>query len=248
MKALIVDDESYARSSLFFLLQEHCPQIQHIELADSVKAAVILLNSQSFHLVFLDIAMPNEDGFALLPYLNVAKTMVVFTTAYDRYAIKAIKASAVDYLLKPIDIDELIAAVQKVETLLLDHKNMNTTFAPLIENLDQLQLKKLTLPSTNGSKIVDIAQIIRIEADSNYSTFYFTQDATFTVAKSLKEFEDILPESTFFRIHKSHIVNLDYIKYYNKSSLELTLQNQHKVMVSRRRHSDFLEQLKKYSY
>lgn len=251
LNTIIVDDEEFARSSLYFLLQENCPDINICGIAKSVNEARALLQSHNIDLIFLDIAMPGENGFSLIPQAQETNATVVFTTAYDQYALKAIKANAIDYLLKPIDIDELIAAVDKAmkHQILNNALNRNISLKNLEEDLkEQKGVSRLTLPSGQGYRLVDLDEIIHIEADSNYSIFHLKNTEKITVSKVLKDYEEILPEDRFVRIHKSSIVNLKYVKEYNnKNGLMLSLSNGESIVVSRRRASDFFEKMKNYS-
>ncbi|MDQ8004231.1 MAG: LytTR family DNA-binding domain-containing protein [Pedobacter sp.] len=250
LNTIIVDDEEFARSSLYFLLQENCPDVNICGIAKSVSEARSLLQSHDIDLIFLDIAMPGENGFSLIPQAQEANSTVIFTTAYDQYALKAIKANALDYLLKPIDIDELIAAVEKA----VKHQQLNNALTRnlSLKNLEedlkeQKGVNRITLPSGQGYRLVDVDDIIHIEADSNYSIFHLKNAEKITVSKVLKDYEEILPEERFMRIHKSSIVNLKYVKEYNnKNGLMLSLSNGENIMVSRRRASDFFEKMKNY--
>jgi two-component system LytT family response regulator len=252
LNTIIVDDEEFARSSLYFLLQENCPQVNICGIAKSVSEARILLQQYEIDLVFLDIAMPGENGFSLIPYIENTNATVIFTTAYDQYALKAIKANAIDYLLKPIDIDELVEAVQKAakQHLLKTNASVKTGSLKNLETdlKDQKGINRLTLPIGQGYRVVDVDDIIHIEADSNYSIFHLKNAEKATVSKVLKDYEEILPEDRFVRIHKSSIVNLKYVKEYsNKTGLLLLLINGERIAVSRRRTSDFFDKLKLYA-
>ena len=250
LNTIIVDDEEFARSSLYFLLQENCPNINICGIAKSVNEARNLLQIHDIDLIFLDIAMPGENGFSLIPQAQEANATVIFTTAYDQYALKAIKANALDYLLKPIDIDELVTAVEKAAKYqsLNNALSSNNSLKNLETDLKEHKgINRLTLPSGQGYRLVDIDEIIHIEADSNYSIFHLLTAEKITVSKVLKDYEEILPEERFMRIHKSSIVNLKYVKEYNnKNGLVLTLTNGENIVVSRRRASDFFEKIKNY--
>lgn len=252
LNVIIVDDEDFARSSLYFLLQESCVNIHICGIAKSVAEARILLAAHDVDLIFLDIAMPGLNGFELIPDASSLRAHVIFTTAFDQYALKAIKASALDYLLKPIDIDELKTAVQKAENLVME-KGKDQDHAERLQYLkgslaDRMGIRKLSLANGQGYTLIDVDEIIRIEADSNYSVFHFNQRDQITVSRVLKEFEEILPDDQFVRVHKSSIVNLNYLKaYHSKNGLELILKNGEKIAVSRRRASIFVEKLKLFS-
>jgi two-component system LytT family response regulator len=251
INAIIVDDEEFARSSLYFLLQDNCKAVNIAGIAKSVEEARVLLKSNKVDLIFLDIAMPGENGFELIANAQQNRAHVVFTTAFDQYAVKAIKANALDYLLKPIDIDELKETVDKAVKFIAQNKktsSSNERLENLKQDLEFKKVRKISLPHGQGYTLVDLDQIIRIEADSNYSTFYLFDKEKITVSKVLKEYEEILPESQFARVHKSSIINLNYLLEYNsKNGLELTLKNGEKIAVSRRRASDFQDKVRNYT-
>ncbi|MDB5120397.1 MAG: two-component system response regulator [Sphingobacteriales bacterium] len=255
INAIIVDDEEYSRKALYFLLEEKCDQVNITGIAKSVAEARELIKTQPVDVVFLDISMPNENGFELLPLLQERKISVIFTTANDQYAMRAIKASAADYLLKPININELIEAVIKVSTwkMLLDIKaQYETRYMNSIDNLlqnlnTQNTIKKITLPHSQGFHVLDISSIVYVEADSNYSVFYLESNEKIIVSKPLKEYEEILESVNFIRIHKSTIINLRYLKEYsNKNGFVVLLQNGVELQVSRRRTPEFLEGVKSF--
>jgi len=251
INAIIVDDEEFARSSLYFLLQENCKSVHITGIAKSVSEAKILLQKHKVDLIFLDIAMPGENGFELISTAQQHQAHVVFTTAYDQYALKAIKANALDYLLKPIDIDELKDAVAKAIKYisLIEHDTLlNSRLTNLQQDLEHKNVRKLSLPNGQGYTLINLSHIVHIEADSNYSVFYLHDNECITVSKVLKEYEEILPENEFVRVHKSSIVNLHYLLEYNsRNGLELTLKNGQRIAVSRRRASDFLERVRNYT-
>ncbi|MFW0717988.1 LytR/AlgR family response regulator transcription factor [Pedobacter sp. N23S346] len=249
LKAIIVDDEEFARSSLFFLLQQNCPQVEITGIAKSVAEAKEILAHHSINLIFLDIAMPGGNGFELIPDAQKHQAAVIFTTAYDQYALKAIKANALDYLLKPIDIEELKIAVDKVSQHIRLFQNQHENderIANLASSLgSKSEIRKLTLPYGQGFKMVDVDDIIYIEADSNYSVVHFANQDKITVSKVLREFEELLPTDQFVRIHKSSIINLNHLKEYNsKNGLQVFLKNGESINISRRRASDFFEKIK----
>jgi two-component system LytT family response regulator len=224
-------------------------------IAKSVKEARQMLKSNQIDLVFLDIAMPYEDGFSLLPDLQKNSGLVIFTTAFNQYALRAIKASAVDYLLKPIDIEELKESIVKTIFLkeLIENKNLNNNqyfnhYKNLEENLNEFKkITKLNLPHLNGFNIVNIINIIYIEADSNYSIFHLENQNRIVVSKHLKEYEEILLDTEFIRIHKSKIINLKHLKNYsNKNCLTVIMSDDSQHTVARRKVSDFLETVKQF--
>lgn len=251
INAIIVDDEEFARSSLYFLLQDNCKVVHITGIAKSVADAKLLMQKNQIDLIFLDIAMPGQNGFELISTAEQHGAHVVFTTAYDQYAVKAIKANALDYLLKPIDIDELKETVEKAVKFIESKKpgfSANDRLLNLKNDLDQKNVRKISLPNSQGYTLVDLDHIVHVEADSNYSIFHLHDNEKITVSKVLKEYEEILPETQFVRVHKSSIVNLNYLQEYNsRNGLELTLKNGQRIAVSRRRASDFLERIRNYT-
>lgn len=252
LKAIIVDDEEFARSSLFFLLQQNCPEVEITGIARSVAEAKDILTHHTIDLIFLDIAMPGGNGFDLIPDAQKHNAAVIFTTAYDQYALKAIKANALDYLLKPIDIDELKIAVEKVSQHIRLFKNQNGNderISNLASNLaSKSEIRKLTLPYGQGFKMIDVDDIIYIEADSNYSIVHLSNQEKITVSKVLREFEELLPTEQFVRVHKSNIINLNHLKEYNsKNGLQVFLKNGESINISRRRASDFFDKIKSFT-
>lgn len=225
LRTIIVDDEKSARESLASLLQTYCPLIEIIGTADSVKQGIAAIEKHKPHLVFLDVQMQDGSGFNLLEALPENNFEVIFTTAYDQYALKAIKFSALDYLLKPINIEELKLAVQKaIDNTSKD--DLNKRVISLLENIKQGNIhKKIALPFVSGFRVVDVNFIIRCQADRNYTHIYLSDGSKETASKSLKEFEDMLSEHSFFRTHQSHLINLNHVKNYLKGrggQVELT--------------------------
>ena len=193
-------------------------------------------------MIFLDIEMPKLNGFEMLNLIKEKNFHVVFTTAYDQYAIKAIKYAAFDYLLKPVDIEELKTAVSRVAN------SENPQTKKQIEFLQQnilhpkKQLNKLAIPTLEGLLFYDINDIIQLEANSNYTNIFFTNKTKIIASKTLKEFEELLPTDIFFRTHHSHLINLNYIKRYIKGDGgQIELQNGSYVDVSRRKKEEFLK-------
>ncbi len=249
LSALIVDDEEYSRKSLYFLLEENCPTVKVAGIAKSVAEARQVLSSHAVDVIFLDIAMPKENGFELLSSVKPG-TSVIFTTAYDQYALKAIKASAVDYLLKPISISELKSAVEKVESLHSLQKNnlQGPVVQSLTENLGSKEdIPKITLPHSQGFYVIPKSDIIYIEADDNYSIFYLKSGEKRMVTKLLKELEEIIDSERFVRVHKSTLINIDHLKDYStRNGCEATMSDGTIVQVSRRRVPEFFEKVKKF--
>lgn len=239
---ILIDDEAKGRLALREKLSAYCPQVQVLAEASNGKDALLLIQHHKPQLIFLDIEMPRMNGFEMLNALPEKNFQVIFTTAYDQYAIKAIKYAAFDYLLKPIDIEELKAAVEKIST---KETHQTSNQAELLQqNLQhpKKQLNKLAIPTLEGLLFFDINDIIHLEANSNYTFIHFSGKPKITASKTLKEFEEILPEETFFRTHHSHLINLNYIKRYIKGDGgQIELQNGTYVDVSRRKKEEFLK-------
>jgi two-component system LytT family response regulator len=245
IKALVVDDEKKARDILTGMLNAHCPQVNVIGQADSVSLAEELIRSTKPDLVFLDIEMPFGNGFDLLDRTRDLNFDVVFTTAFDHYAVKAIKFSAFDYLLKPIDVDELKIAVDR----LIQNKKDQNSFNVKIENLlSEIKIngkpKRIAIPSLEGISIVNIDEIIRCEADTNYTRIYLINGEAILVSKTLKEYEDLLTEYHFVRVHHHNLINLNHVQKYIKGEGGYAIMSDgSSVEVSRRKKTEFLEKL-----
>ena len=207
IKALIVDDELNARSLLRHFIEDYCPEIELIAEAEDVKSAVKIINKNEIDLVFLDVEMPNENGFSLFDYFNKPTFETIFCTAYSQYAIKAFEVSAVDYILKPIGIAKLKEAIEKV----VEKRNRNAqpnTIAVLKENLAENKIKKIGIHIGDGIVFMDLDDIFYFEADGSYTTIYHKNGKDLAV-KKIKHFEDLLSsDNRFFRIHRSYFVNI----------------------------------------
>lgn len=210
IKAVIVEDEESSKIALNNLLEKFCDNVKVIGTATNVMEAVKLINKQKPELVFLDIELPGLNGFELLDYYNKMPFEIIFTTAYDIYAIKAIKLSAVDYLLKPIDLEELKEALQKV----VNKKEISTQskrISYLKANLSS-SFQRIALPVQDGYEFVVIDHIIRLEADGNYTRFFLQTGEKFLISKTLKHFEEILSGNQFLRINRSDFINMLHVK------------------------------------
>ena len=243
IRALIIDDEQHCIDRLRGLLAEHLSSAIHV--MDSFKTADEGL--QAIHrykpdLVFMDVQLNGKTGFDILKQLGDIKFEIIFTTAYEKYAIQAFKFSALDYLLKPVDPDDLKQAITR-----LVERN------PKIETTQKLETllgnfygagKRICVPVVNGLVVLKVDDIVRCESDINYTTIFMKDKQKLTVAKILKEFEEMLTEYNFFRIHNSHLINLAYIKSYNKGKGGfVTMMDNSDIEVSTRRRDDFLKKL-----
>ena len=240
--AIIIDDEAKGRLALREKLLSYCPQVKVVAEAANGQEALLLIQHHKPLLIFLDIEMPKMNGFEMLNELPEKDFHIIFTTAYDQYAIKAIKYAAFDYLLKPIDIEELQEAISNIETR--ENNETKKQVELLQQNMQhpKKQLNKLAIPTLEGLLFFDINDIIHLEANSNYTNIYFTNKTKITASKTLKEFEELLPEDIFFRTHHSHLINLNYIKRYIKGDGgQIELQNGSYVDVARRKKEEFLK-------
>ena len=244
-RILIVDDELAASNILKMLIEKHVPAAKDIKTCNSPEEALEIIQEWQPNLLMLDIEMPNMNGFDLLNRVGNSDFDVVFTTAYDKYAIKAIRFSALDYLLKPVDIAELQNAINKhIIKKFQPRQEQQKLVSNLINNLQQKDQTgfKLALSTTEGVFFFIPAEIIRLEGESNYTRFYFANQKPMLVSRTLKEYEDILAEHDFIRAHKSHLVNKKFVKYLDKEGLLWLTDGSH-IIVSRRKKEEVLKEL-----
>lgn len=242
--ALIIDDEKNGRENLAGLIRQYCPQLRIVAEAASVGEAIQKIEEFRPRLIFLDIEMPGGNGFKLLEHFKTFPFEVIFVTAYDNYAIKAIRFSAADYILKPINLNELIAAVEKV-CRRITQQNENEQIRQLYLNTRHPANPKIGLPTGERIEFVQVNSIIRCQGESNYTHIYFTDRKPVLSAKSLIEFEELLGEYGFIRVHKAHLVNLNHVTSLSKNDGGiLTMSNGDSVMISRRRKDFVSESLK----
>jgi len=245
IKTLLVDDENGSREALAMLLEKHCPIIEIVAKADSMITALTAIQKYEPELVFLDIEMPNGGGFDLLEKIKDIDFDVVFITAYDHYAIKAIKFSAVDYLLKPVDAEDLIQAVKRVEEKRLNKKTLVDKYQVLLSNVKpETKLKKVAIPDGDGLVFISLTDIIRCDSDGNYTYFILNNGKKIMSSRTLGEYEEMFEGENFFRVHRSHLVNLDHVKKYIKGEGGyVVLSDNSQVEGSRRKKIEFLEKL-----
>lgn len=244
LKAVIVDDESKAIQSLLWELKHFKNDIKIVKTFTDPEEALLFLN-KSNHLancLFLDIQMPKMDGFNVLNKLKYKDDLaIVITTAYNDYAIKAIKEEAIDYLLKPIDSDDLEKTIQKLKKHLLKSLDFDKIENILNKFYADNNKRKITF-NTDGKLIfLDEEEIVFVESDGNYSTIYVQNGEKILISKKLKEVDALLPERLFFRIHNSFIINLNKVKEFVKTDGYVLMSSNHKIPVARQRKVDFLE-------
>ncbi|MEO0472644.1 MAG: LytTR family DNA-binding domain-containing protein [Bacteroidota bacterium] len=243
LKAIIVDDEMASRETLRNYLGKYCPNIEVADEAESVRTGLEKIRQHKPQLVFLDIEMPFGNAFDLLEQVEDINFETIFVTAYSHYAIKAFNFSAAYYLLKPIDIDELVAAVEKAEQA-IEAKSNGLHTRILLENMHAMNQKnqKVVLPVLDGFEVVLVKDVLRCQANGNFTDFYLLDGTKKMICRSLKFYEDILTDLGFMRVHKSHLVNLEYITAYKKGKGgQLVMKGGDMVDVSPRRKQDLLE-------
>lgn len=247
IRALIIDDEVNGAESLQLMLKKYCDGDVSVEsICNSSKDGFEKILKLKPELVFLDIQMPHMNGFELLSQLPERNFNVIFTTAYDDYAIQAFKVNAIDYLLKPIDPDDLMQAVAKTKKKMeledLKGKNIDVLLRGLRQQ--QFEVKKLAIPGSDGITFIELDDIPRIEADSNYTTVYTNGGKKFIVAKTLKEYEELLEDYNFLRVHSSTLINLKFVeKYIRGDGGFVIMRDGSQVEVSRRKKQELIDKL-----
>lgn len=242
IKVVIIDDEMNAQNLLEKTLDRYFPyKFNVVEKCDSVDSGVLAIMKHEPELVFLDIQMPEKNGFELFKNLELIKFEVIFTTAYNQFAIKAIKRSALDYLLKPINHLELSHAIKRFETR-NEGSFAQKKLSLLLENLNinDQNVSKIAFPTIEGFELIHSNQIFYCKAESNYCSIKKIDGKSILVAKTLKYVEEMLPITSFKRIHKTYIINLNYVVRYNKASKEVELTNGEKLPVSFRKEQEFI--------
>lgn len=245
MNAVVIDDEKNALDVMAFLLKNYCPEVNVLRLCHGGEAGVQAIRELRPQLVFLDIEMPRINGFDVLDMTRDHKYKVIFTTAYDQFAIKAFKYSAVDYLLKPIDIEDIKAAIRKVSDS--DSHSLDERIQSLYEyfRMHTPPRMKFCIPVGDGFEMFEHDEIIRRESDSNYTTLYLKNQRKITLAKTLKDVEEnILNHGAFFRVHHSHMVNLNYVsRLFKSDGGYIVLNDGTNINISRNKKDQLFEML-----
>lgn len=245
IRCVIVEDEEMARNVLKSLLAQYCKDVMVCAEADDVVSGKTIIEAYRPDLVFLDIEMPGGSGFKLLNSIGNINFETIFITAYEQFAIKAIRHDALDYLLKPVDPKELVAAVEKVKETKLK-KSLERQYDNILKNLnpDQLVVRKISLSTSDKIHLIDVDNIIRCESDNYYTIIYFKDGSNLMVTKTLKEIEQKLEEFGFVRTHKSHLVNLRSIMNFIKDEMMVVMEDGVKVPVSKRKKESIMEVIK----
>jgi two-component system, LytTR family, response regulator len=242
MKVIIIDDSEDSVEKLSFLLKKYCPSIELTAVAATGKEGIVLINQQKPDLLFLDIELNDMTGFELLERLDEGLVCkVIFTTAHDKYAIKAIRSHAIDYLLKPISKDELLASIQRLENV----EAVPSASSPTPPKREKLE--KIAFTTSDGLVFKKVADIIHCESDRNYTMVFFVNNEKLLVAKTLKDIDETLDGSGFCRIHHSHLVNLNHIaRYVRGDGGYVIMSNGDNINVARNRKEIFLESFSKF--
>jgi len=243
IRGIIVEDERHSRETLRGMLDRYCKNVEVIAEADSYRSGLKEIREHNPDVVFLDIQMPDGSGFRMLEELDKIDFEIIFTTAFDQFAIKAIKYSALDYLLKPLDPEELVRALKKVETK-LSHQKVNQNIQVLLDNIKARDADphKIILSTSEKIHIIETDQIIRCESDNYYTNFFLADGKKILISKTLKENEQLLSDHNFIRPHKSHLVNVKFIKgflKYDGGYIEMT--DGSRIPVSRRKREKIIE-------
>ena len=248
LKTVIIDDEQDAVEFINSIIGEYCTSLEVVAKANNVIQGVAAIKDNKPDLVFLDVEMPNGTGFDLLAQFPEKEFDVVFITAFNHYAIKAIKFSAVDYILKPININEFIDAVNRVVKKRSERSTQgNENLKILMENLRSSLPSRLAIPTSDGMEYLNPKDIIRIEADRSYSWFFLTGGRKVLVSKHLKEFQELLSDRYFFRSHNSHLINLKYVKkFIRREGGYIEMTDGAMISVSRNRKDLFLAHMAKF--
>ncbi|NUO02552.1 MAG: response regulator transcription factor [Saprospiraceae bacterium] len=230
IRTMIVDDEEHAIENLEILLKKYCPDVQVVDTSQNILDGIRKINMQKPHLVLLDVSMPSGSGFDLLDALVEVNFQFIFITAFEKYAIDALRRNALDYLIKPVDFTELQNAIEKVKQKLAANPQVNS-----------LMGTHLFVPVTDGIEFINYEEIIYLEAEGNYVKIHTADNKPVVMSKTLKDLEYKLPSRIFIRCHRSYIVNRNKIKKYNKGDgSSLTLSNGAQIPLSSGKKDDFL--------
>ena len=242
VKAILIDDELSSLQNLQQKLVEFCPDVNVLAAVQQPEAAIELVKQHKPDVIFLDIEMPKMSGFRVLEELGNINCEVIFTTAYNHYAIDAIRISAFDYLTKPISIADLQKAIERLVKQQQYHTPERIEILKRSLNESKNQEDRIALTTNEGIEFIEIKNIIHIESSSNYSKIFFLNGKTMVVTKLLKDFEDMLAPYGFYRIHNSHLINLNYIKKYVRGDGgQVIMQNGESIDVARRKKDEFLK-------
>ena len=244
---VIIEDEERSRNVLKKMIEKHFPQMQLLGVSDAVDSGVSLIRKTKPSLIFMDIQLKDGSGFDILKALGKIPSKIIFTTAYDSYAIKAFKFSALDYLLKPIEINELVESVNRLNVQSLSHQNHRID--SLIKNINSNNESSpiLTISTLKSIEFVKVNEILRCQAEGAYCKLILKNGKTHLVSKVIKEFEFLLQDHGFFRVHQSHLVNVSGVKQYIKSDSVVVMNDGTHIGVSKSRRESFLKHMARLS-
>ncbi|CAM1361483.1 conserved hypothetical protein [Tenacibaculum litopenaei] len=241
MQTVIIEDNKAAQKSLIRQLEKHCPNVHLCGVAETVETAIALITTTAPELVFLDVELPDGNGFDILESLPDKNFQLIFISSFQQYALQAIKYSALDYLLKPFDYEDLVTAVEKALTERHTHAT-SQKLDTLRENMTYERPHKLIVKDKHGLQIITINDIFHLEANGSYTEFFIKDQHSLMATKSIKEYQNLLPNQTFFRCHQSFLVNLNHLIRYDKREGDfLVLKNGYKVPLATRKKDTFLK-------
>lgn len=239
IKAVLIDDEQSARNVLTNLLERSSIDISIIATCNNLEEGVKKIKELQPNVVFLDVQMPNYAGYEIVNFFETINFEIIFVTAYDQYAIRAFELNAIDYLVKPISRQKLASTLLRLKES-LQKKTDLIDYQVLLKSINDKNFQKIVIPETGNRRIVNLDDIIAIEADGAYSSIHLNDNSVITISKNLKYFETILPKDTsFFRSHRTWIVNLKYLEFLNKKELVISIKGTVKAKISRNRLDDF---------
>ena len=247
LNVIIIDDEIKSTDLISGYLKEYCPNIKIIGIANNAKSGINEILTKKPDLILLDIGLPDMDGFQMLRCLPLIDFDIVFITAFDHLAIEAFKVCAVDYLLKPVNIKDFIQAINKVEEKQNSSKKTTNNYLDLLNNIKTQKCRKIAIPTKEKNCYIKVDDIIRVEAYVNYCKIYLADNGSMLISKSLKEFETYLNDDNFFRTHKTHLVNLDYVKnlrFVDGTAVEM--EDNTVIPVARRKKDAFQNKMDEY--
>lgn len=244
IKSIIIDDEQHCINALLSDLKNNCPNVQVLETCSSAKAGIMAIKSYQPNLIFLDVEMPWMNGFEMLEILGEVDFSIIFITAHDEFAVKAFRICAIDYLLKPVDANDLKEAVQKAETKIHEGSSLQH-ISNLLRNMRQPSLlQKIALPNRKGHEFVDVASIIYCEAEGAYTKIYMLDNKKVLVSKTLGDIKELLPPELFLRIHHSTVVNISFITQFSRDDGGyVILKNGQKLSVSKAKKEALMERM-----
>ena len=242
MRTVIIDDEENARQTISKMISQECEDVQIVAEAGDIENGLSILSKHQPEVVLLDIQLPDGTGFDLLERLDSYDFKLIFITAFEEYAVKAFKFSAIDYLLKPFDPEEVKKALKKAKEV-MDKEETRLKLNAFLSNIDNIskEVKKIVLKTSDSIHLVNVQDIIRCQSDCNYTYFYLYGGKKMIVSRTLKEFDSMLTPYGFFRVHQSHLVNLNYMDFFNKENEKIVLKDGSSVPVSYRKKDQLIK-------